>query len=495
MRRITVAPERRQLLERLTAFFDARGVSAHATGGFLRDALLGLTARDLDVAVEGDSLVLGRALADELAGRFVALDEGRGHVRIVLPDGDVAIDLTPLPESIEDDLRRRDYTIDALGAPLTEVAAGAVEVIDPTGGLADLEARLVRATSEEALKADPLRPLRGARIAAQLGFEIETLTREMISRHAARVAEASPERQREELMRMLAAPQAGPGMRSLDGLGLLSALLPEMDVTRGVEQPKEHHFDVFGHSIAAVDALDALLADDPPADERNGRLWRELWGALEWWDGGRDYFGEPVIAGIPRRALVKLCGLLHDIGKPATKTFEESGRMRFFGHSDTGAEIAGRLMGRLRFSGREREIVVRMIEAHLRPVQMAQDRAPTKRAVYRYFRATGEAGIDTLFLSLADHLGTVGPNVSWEGFRAHVVVVSHILHLRFADEQVTSPPKLVSGDDLMRELGLAPGALLGELLESVREAQAAGDVSTPEEAIILARERLAETER
>ena len=495
MRRITVAPEQRRLLERLTTFFEARAVSAHATGGFLRDALLGLPARDLDVALAGDSLAVGRELAGELGGHFVTLDEGRGHARIVLPDGDVTIDLTPVPGTIEDDLRRRDYTIDALGAPLPEVAAGAVEVIDPTGGLADLEARLVRATSEEALREDRLRPLRGARIAAQLGFEIETSTREMISRHAARVAEAAPERQRGELMRMLAAPQAVPGMRLLDELGLLSAVLPEMDVTRGVEQPKEHHHDVFGHSIAAVDALDALLADEPSADKRNGRLWRELWSALEWWDGGRDYFREPVAAGTPRRALVKLCGLLHDIGKPATKTFEESGRMRFFGHSDAGAEIAGRLMRRLRFSGREREIVMRMIEAHLRPVQMAQDRAPTKRAVYRYFRATGEAGVDTLFLSLADHLATVGPNVSREGFRAHVAVVSHILQLRFADEGVTSPPKLVSGDDLMRELGLEPGALLGELLEAVREAQAGGDVSTREEALELARRRLAETEQ
>jgi len=495
MRRITVAPEQRELVERIAAFFAARDESAYVVGGFLRDALLRLPARDLDLAVAGDSLAIGRALADELGGHFFALDEGRGHVRIALPDGDATIDLTPFAASIEDDLRRRDYTIDALAASLEKLAAGAVEVIDPTGGLADLEARLVRATNEEALAEDPLRPLRGARIAVQLGFEIETATSEMISRHAARVADAAPERQREELMRMLAAPLAGQGMRLLDELGLLSAVLPEMDVTRGVEQPKEHHHDVFGHSIAAVEALDGLLADEAPADERGGRLWRELWGALEWWGMGREHFRERVAAGTPRRALVKLCGLLHDIGKPATKTFEESGRMRFFGHSDTGAEIAGRLMRRLRFSGREREIVERMIEAHLRPVQMAQDRAPTKRAVYRYFRATGEAGVDTLFLSLADHLGTVGPNVNWEGFKAHVAVVSHILRLHLADESVTSPPKLVSGDDLMRELSLEPGALLGALLEAVREAQAAGDVDTPTEALALARRLLAETGR
>ncbi|HEY5625987.1 MAG TPA: hypothetical protein VIT93_05825, partial [Dehalococcoidia bacterium] len=196
MRRINVSPERRRIIDQTTAFFDARGTSAHATGGFLRDALLGLQPRDLDVAVAGDSLAIGRTLADELTGHFVTLDEGRGHVRILLPDADVTIDLTPLSGSVEEDLRRRDYTIDALGAPLREVAAGAVDVIDPTGGLADLEARLVRATSEEALRDDSLRPLRGARIAAQLSFEIEASTREMISRHAAQVAEAAPERQR-----------------------------------------------------------------------------------------------------------------------------------------------------------------------------------------------------------------------------------------------------------------------------------------------------------
>ncbi|HEY5639341.1 MAG TPA: HD domain-containing protein [Dehalococcoidia bacterium] len=492
MRRITVVPEQRRLLERLAAFFEARSAAAYATGGFLRDSLLGLPARDLDVALAGDSLAHGRALADELGGHFVALDEARGHVRVVLSDGDVTIDLTQLSTSIEDDLRQRDYTIDALGAPLAELEADEIEVTDPTGGLADLDSGLVRATSEAALREDPLRPLRGARIAVQMGFEIEASTRAMIARHAARVPEAAPERQREELMRILAAPQAGPGVHLLNELGLLSPVVPELDVTRGVEQPKEHHYDVFGHSVATVAALDALLADEAPQGERDGRLWRELWGALEWWGDGRAFFQVPVAAGTPRRALVKLCGLLHDIGKPATKTFEESGRMRFFGHSDAGAEIAGGLMRRLRFSGREREIVERMIEAHLRPVQMAQDRAPTKRAVYRYFRATGEAGIDTLFLSLADHLGTVGPNVRWEGYRAHVAVVSHILRLHLLEERVTSPPKLVSGDDLMRELGLEPGALLGELLEAVREAQAAGEVSTPAEALALARERLAE---
>jgi putative nucleotidyltransferase with HDIG domain len=490
--RVSLALPFRPLIAEIAAFFAARNVRAYAAGGFLRDVLLGVEPHDVDIAAAGDTLALGRELADAIGGAFVVLDKERRHTRVIWPGSDMFMDLTPVEGTIEDDLRRRDYTINALGAALADLASGDAEVIDPTGGLADLGAKLVRATSEEAMRDDSVRALRGARIATQIMFDIEPATRQMISSLAPSVAEAAPERQREELMRLFAAASAGRGVRLMDELGLLSAVLPEVDVTRDVEQPKEHFHDVFGHSVAAVEALDALLSDGEPEGEVAGRLWRELWGGLAWWEGARDHFSEPVSPGTPRRALLKFCGLLHDIGKPATKSFEESGRMRFFGHSDAGAGIAVGLMRRLRFSRREVHIVQKMIEAHLRPVQMAQERAPTKRAVYRYFQATGEAGIDTLFLSLADHLATVGPDVRWEGFRVHVAVVSHILHLRFTDPKVIRPPKLIDGEDLMREFGLGPGPLLGELLEAVREAHAVGEVNTVEEALALAKEKLAE---
>ena len=143
-----------------------------------------------------------------------------------------------------------------------------------------------------------------------------------------------------------------------------------MEVTRGVEQPKEHHYDVLGHSLAAVGALDMLLGEQRPAASPARQLWDEVWGALEWCTGLREYFREEIVPGTPRRALLKLCGLLHDIGKPETKSIEAGGRMRFFGHSDAGARIAGGLMRRLRFSSRETAMVEAMIDAHLRPVQL-----------------------------------------------------------------------------------------------------------------------------
>jgi len=481
----------RTLLSELIAFFSLRRVEAYATGGFLRDALLGVAIHDLDVSMTGDPLELAPELADIFNGHYFALDEERRMVRVLIPAHDLHLDLLPFEGRIEDDLMTRDFTVDAMAAPLEEVAAGSVMLIDPTGGLPDLHDRTIRLVSEEALVNDPLRLLRGVRLAAQLDFNIEPLTAEMVRRHAGLIEGVAAERQRDELVQMLRTPRGAMGLRLMDELGLLGHVLPELDLTRGVEQPKEHHWDVFGHSLAVVEALDMILDEQEPQAEPAGSLWREVWLRLEWWHEGRDFFGSEYAANTHRCSLVKLAGLLHDVGKPEKKSFEEGGRMRFFGHAAAGAEIATRAMQRLRFSSRETELVSAMIEAHMRPVQMAQQGLPSRKAVYRFFRDTGEAGIDTFFLSLADHLGTVGPRVDLDDWRQHVALVDYVLRKRLQEEgEVVSPAKLIDGDDLMAELRLSPGPQLGELLELVREAQAAGEVDSREQAIALARSYL-----
>jgi len=481
----------RTLLSELIAVLSLRRVEAYATGGFLRDALLGVTIHDLDISVTADPLEVAPELAAIFNGHYFALDEERRMFRVLIPAHDLHLDLLPFAGRIEDDLKTRDFTVDAMAAPLNEVAAGSVMLIDPTAGLPDLLDRTVRVVSEDALVKDPLRLLRGVRLAVQFAFSIEPSTAEMIRRHAALIEGVSAERQRDELVQTLRTPRAAMGLRLMDELGLLERVLPELAPTRGVEQPKEHHWDVFGHSLAVLEALDMIFDEEEPALEPAGSLWRELWSRLEWWPEGRDFFGREYVANTHRCSLVKLAGLLHDIGKPETKSFEESGRMRFLGHAAVGAEIATRAMQRLRFSSRETGLARSMIEAHLRPLQMAQAGAPGRKAIYRFFRDSGEAGIDTLFLSLADHLGTAGPRVTLEGWRRHVALIDYILQRRLREEkEVISPAKLIDGDDLISELGLSPGPQLGELLELVREAQAAGEVSTKEEAVALARREL-----
>lgn len=488
--RLQLAESQQQLLARLSVLFSGYGVAAWASGGFLRDAMLGRTPRDVDITLSGDALKTGQALAAELDAHFAVLDADRLHARITLRQGGGTIDLTSLrAPAIESDLLLRDYTVDAMAGEVSAVAAGEFDLIDPAGGAADLTRRTLRVISEEAFVADPLRLLRGPRLAAELEFEVDAGTASLVRRHAPAIEEASCERQRGEVMRIFSTGAAGRGVRLTEELGLFPFVFPEMEVTRGVEQPKEHYHDVLGHSLAAVECLDGLLSEVRPRDARMAALWSELWEALAWCEGLRDHFRE-TISGYPRSALVKLCGLLHDIGKPATKSFQEDGRMRFFGHSDVGAELAAVLMRRLRFSSRETAIVRRMIQAHLRPMQLAQGDPPSRRAVYRFFRDTGEAGIDTLFLSLADHMATRGPMLSEAGYRRHVALIDYVLRMRFREEGVVSPPRLVDGETLMSELGLRPGKMVGQLLEAVREAQAAGEVTTAEEAVALARREL-----
>ena len=488
---LTVGDSTRQLLAELDRFFAGRGVQAYVVGGFVRDALLGRGCHDIDLSFAGDPLEVGRELADAFGGHYFPLAEEQHVARVLLTERKVHIDLMPLSAEIEADLAERDFTIDAMAVPLAEAGSGRGTVIDPAGGLADLRGRVVRVVREDAFRQDALRPLRGARLAVELGFAVEAQTATLIAAYAPQLPTVSAERRRDELMRIMATPRAGEGLRLLDDLGLLERLVPEMDVARGVEQPKEHYWDVFGHSLEAVGNLDILLGEEEPRDRHWRTLWRELWGQLAWWREARPYFREELLAERPRSAVLKLAALLHDIAKPETKTFDDTGRMRFFGHADAGARQCGRILRRLRFSAREVALVQTMVKAHLRPVQMGQQGPPTRRALYRYFRDCGDAAIPTLFLSLADHLGTVGPRVSGPGWRQHVALVNYILTKRFQEEETISPPKLLGGDELMAELELSPGPMIGRLIETLREAQAAGEISTREEALALARTCLA----
>lgn len=469
--------------------------AAYLVGGCLRDLLLGRSSRDVDIAVTGDALAQGRRLAAALNGHFVPLDVQRGMARVVLPrqgrEGPPwQIDLTTLDGDIGADLARRDFTIDAMALPLTQrLGDWQAGLIDPCGGRRDLARRLVRAVTDDVFRADGLRLLRAVRLCAELGFDLEATTAAAARRDAARLLTAAAERQRDELMRILDTPRAGWALQLMDELGLLCLLIPELAAGKGVEQPKEHYYDVFGHSLAAVEALDLILAEEEPPQAAAAVPWRELWGQLAWSPEARRRWRETAADGHSRGALAKMAALLHDIAKPETRTVEADGRLRFFSHAEAGAEVAAAVMRRLRFSAASVRLVATMVEEHLRPPQMAQDGPPSRRALFRYFRDAGEAAVDILFLSLADHWATRGPRLDPRGWRAHVNLVNYILASR-QQEELVRPPRQVSGHDLMRELGLAPGPTVGRLLAAIAEAQAAGEVSDRETALALARREL-----
>ncbi len=493
MTRVSLPAPARRLLADLRRVWLNDDADGYIAGGYIRDLLLDRRARDIDIALAGDPSLLAQLAAEATGGRAFPLDEERGIMRVVLPEGAAVsyLDITRLRGDIESDLAARDFTVDAMALPLAAASRRAPQpLIDPHAGADDLRRGLVRALADGVFPADGLRLLRAVRLCAELGFFLDDTTAALVRRDAACLDPVAAERKRDELARIMATRESGGSLRQLDGLGLLERVLPEVTACRGVTQPKEHHWDVFDHLIETVVALDFMLAEEEPADGRESAFWRELWEQLAWLPGVREHFREELVEGRSRATLLKLAGLLHDIAKPETKAPDRTGRIRFLGHVDLGAEKAATIMQRLRFSNVETRFVATIVESHLRPGQMSNEGPPTQRAVYRFFRDTADAALDVLFLTLADHLAARGPRLLLQTWRKHVAFVSYVLGRYHLELPPAVPARLVTGEDVMNALDITPGPLVGRMLAAIEEARALGEVSTREEALDLARRLL-----
>jgi len=480
--KIAIAPDILALLKRIHQHLAARGITAYIAGGMVRDLLLGREVEDIDLAVTRDALEVASRIAGDLGGKYVPLDEENGVGRVVLAVGDRKweLDFSTIEGDIEQDLARRDFTIDAMAIGLEEIISNpqSPALIDPLHGQDDLSRGVIKVVNEPAFAEDPVRLLRAVRLAAELSFTIHEDTEALIQRDAHLIGKVAGERIRGELLRLLALPHSGQHVDYLEELGLLGNIFPELAQTKGVTQPREHYWDVFEHSLRTVKAVNFLLREGDW--EYAGR---EALEAVPWSEDLAQHFSREVGHGSTRKSLLRLAALLHDIAKPQTKTVEETGRTRFLGHATEGALAVTDIMERLRFSTREIKLVEVIVKYHLRPTQMSHEGLPTGRAIYRYFRDTGEAGIDILFFSLADHLATRGKHLDMAHWREHAEIMTYVLARRDEEEKLTAPLKLVDGHDLINIFGLSPGPRFTEILEAVREAQAAGEVTTREEAL------------
>ena len=492
MVKLVIEPGALAILAAVSDFLSQGKVKAYLVGGFIRDTLLETVTADIDIALAADALKVAPEIAQVLGGKFVPLDKQNRIGRVVLPDkkapsgGRWQLDFASFEDGIEKDLARRDFTIDAIAVDLAEVGGEDLTLIDPFNGSGDLKDRVIRAVADSVFEDDAVRLLRGVRLAAELGFNLDNKTEALVKGQCHLIADVAGERLREELVRLLAVPHPERFLFHLDELGLITALFPELAKAKGVEQPKEHAWNVFDHSLQTVIAVDFIL--------RQGS-WKyaddEVLGVVPWSDELAEHFAQEVGGGCSRRALLKLAALLHDISKPETKTIAEDGRTRFLGHAKLGAAGAAERLSRLRFSSKEAKLVEIVINYHMRPGQMSQQGLPTQRAIYRYFRDTGEAGIDILFLSLADHLAARGPNLDMAGWREHTETVAYVIAKHFEQERLVEPARLVDGNDLIKTFGLEPGPAFGEILEAVRGAQASGELASRQEALDYIRRRLA----
>jgi putative nucleotidyltransferase with HDIG domain len=431
-------------------------------GGALRDELLGREVTDMDIAVDGDPGAAARAKAAELRGPVFRLSEAFGAWRVVDRKSGRVYDFAPLQgETIEEDLSKRDFTVNAMARP-TEGG----ELIDPLGGRADIESRTLRVLGPQAYENDPLRPLRLARLAAELGFKPDPETERLTAAAAPRVGEASGERVFAELRRLVLAPGAVEGLALADRLGLLHAVLPELSDLHDVEQSHYHHKDVWGHTLEVLERLIELEAG------AEGEL--------------REVLDEPLADELTRGEALRLGALLHDIGKPATADVREDGRVTFLGHDRLGQQMARQICRRLRTSDRLSRFVEGLTRHHLVLGFLVHERPLDRRAVYRYLKRTEPVEVEVTLLSCADRLATRGKNAE-RATSAHLELAEELMPAAL-EWRRNGPPRLpLRGDELAAEAGIEPGPELGRVLAELEEAAYAGEISSRDDAIELAR--------
>ena len=478
-------------------------VELYLVGGAVRDAMLGRASLDLDLAAPSDGILLARRVADALGADIFPLDDERGTGRVIvtLEDGSrEKIDFaTYRGESLEEDLRARDFTVNALAVDLRTMF-----LHDPLSGAADLRAKKLRACSDTSMSDDPIRVLRGIRQAAAYGFQVEPGTRKMMKSAAPLLGQVSSERVRDELFKILEGRQASASIRALEMLGILDIVLPEMKALKGVAQPEPHIHDVWEHTLQVLAALDEILAAlalgyDPEStgDLFTGLLVMRLGRYREQYAA---HFSRLLNTDRSVRSLLFFTALYHDAAKPHTMTKDESGRIRFWGHDEKGAEMAAERGRALSFSKDEIERMTTVIKNHMRihyhtSRKDGEGKDPSRRAIYRFFKESGEAGLDLILLALADLRATHGANLKQETWTAALDVGRIFLENYWEHpEDIISPPKLLDGNDVMRELNLAPSRRVGEVIEAIREAQATGKVATREEAVEFGRKWLEDSQ-
>jgi len=484
----------------------AQSSGAYLVGGCIRDRLLGRPLHDLDLAVPAGGLALARRIADHFGGDFYPLDEARGIGRALFRSGQdtrLVVDVSDFRgPDLPSDLADRDFAINALAEDL----AAPGHYIDLFHGLDDLQSRIIRPVGAGSIRSDPVRALRAARLAAELGFSLAEETVDLIRLDGPALAGVSAERVRDELARILLDRHSARSLALLDELGLLAIIFPELEPLRDMEQPAPHSLPGLAHSLETVRALECLAAPLLPArpgSELSVPLqehapWPEALGPLA--PRLMHYLEQRLGDQRPRLTALKLAALLHDSGKAPAMAMHTDGRVHFIGHERLSQALAGGAARRLRLTGLEIRLVETVAQHHMRPLLLASVAGSHRRdrgddisahAVYRFFRDTGDCGVGVLLHAMADHLATYRPDSAPEAWRHLLGICLQMLGDYFGSyAKEAAPPPLLNGDDILRQLSLSPGPQIGILLDAVREAQACGEVNTREEALDLVRRLL-----
>jgi tRNA nucleotidyltransferase/poly(A) polymerase len=454
------------ILSKLTSLAKEKDIPLFLVGGHVRDLFLGprhlgqrKVRKDYDFTLPGEASLFLPLLEQALHLHFFKFGkEERDTVTYRIIQEDMSIDLTFFQGfGIEEDLQRRDFTVNAISFSLRDGTFHWVE-----GALEDIEKRIIRTVSKYSIDRDPLRMLRAIRYLSTLdGFVIDGTLKEEISQKKELVRNLPGERIRMELDHILLSPQPALGMRFLHEVDLLLALLPELRGLEHLGQNEHHHLNVLPHILLMIEKIPWAF-DWVTQHEKEVQLTRMDWLIL--------YFS----------------ALFHDIGKQDTYSRNETGRVHFYHHESLSCQRADGIMERLRFSNLMRNRIVRLVQNHMRILNLSQE---TKEGALK--RLVNQMGTEIpllVLLTLADKEASRGIL----SVQLDEVIEGHCLRILefYKEKGIVQPPSLITGYDVMA-LGYPSGPKVGQILKFIREKQVEGEIKTKEKALCILKERFA----
>jgi putative nucleotidyltransferase with HDIG domain len=445
---IAEAPERviinEPLLMQLGDIADRYGFELYVVGGYVRDYFMNKVRKDIDCTVVGDSIKFARIIADHFLSKVVIYERFR---TAMVPIGNFNVEFVGtrkevyLPNSrnpmvtegtLTDDLRRRDFTINAMAVSLNKLNFG--ELVDLFGGKEDIEAKILRTPLDPGVtfSEDPLRMLRAARFSSQFDFDIAPQTYQQIEKMAERIKIISQERVSDEFMKILETPKPSIGLMLLFETGLLRTIFPELHQLSGIEIKQEGdksfgHKDVFTHSLKVVDN----------------------------------------IAHATNNKWLRFAALVHDIAKPRTKKFVEGTGWTFHGHEEIGARLMNKIFRRMKFPLEHLAMVETLVRLHQRPMSLV-DEGISDSAIRRLAFHAGEY-LDDLFTLVRADITTKNPNLSEKYKQNYEKVFTKVLIVQEKDKlrEFQSP---VRGEEIMELCGIEPSKTVGLIKSRIEEA-------------------------
>lgn len=435
---------------------------AYAVGGFVRDCMIAEESCDVDIVVDkGFAKDFSKKLADTIEGFFVELDDVNNIYRVVFPDKINYVDVADCTgESIEEDLKRRDFTMNALAYDL-----GNNSIIDVTGGLEDLKKGIIREISTQNILEDPIRILRAFRFQSQLGFDLSEELKTLVKEHGSCLNATARERVNAELLKLFGGKEVVKTLHALDDYKLLELIIPETVEIKKVPPNSHHHLGLFEHSIETVRQIQCYY--DKACDEVKEHLVAEFLG------------------GHKRICYLKLAAFLHDVGKPYTWQIEpDTGRHRFIMHDCEGAKCIVPTLKNLKFSKKQIAYIQKIIKNHIYPAGVVTSDEAGEKAYLRFYRKMEDETIDLIAIAYADRMSALGPDITSDMINKNLNGLQTLLEGYLAEKSKLAPlPKLLDGKEIMELLNITASPKLGEIISQLKEAQISSEVNTREEAI------------